>query len=104
MSRQATNASLSEAEVRSIRLRARTERASVRLLAQEYGVGAETIRRVLRWETWAWVSEEGPGATPQEHAAAEQAAAKASLERLHAALDAARKPDEMLERLEGGPK
>ena len=59
---RAPRASLTEAAVRSIRRRHTQGEASVKDLAREYGLGAETIRRILRWETWAWVGEAGPGA------------------------------------------
>ena len=60
-----TNASLNEEAVRRIRLMHR-QGESTRVLAKEYGVGVETVRRVLRWETWAWVSEEGSGAEAED--------------------------------------
>lgn len=53
-------AELTEAAVRGIRLKY-AQGASVRELVQEYDVGFETIRRIIRWETWRWVSDEGPG-------------------------------------------
>ena len=51
-----TNASLNEAAVRGIRLRA-AQGVSPRELSNAYNVGVETIRRVIRWETWRWVGE-----------------------------------------------
>ena len=59
-------ATLSEADARQIRFRAKMKGATSRELAADYKVGMETIRRVLRWETFAWVGEEGPGATAEE--------------------------------------
>lgn len=70
-------ADLTEADVRSIRSRAALG-ISTRQLAQEYTVGFETIRRILRWETWRWVSEEGSGAVlPPPASPAEIEASKA---------------------------
>ena len=75
-------AKLSEAAVRNIRLRAQTQGASPRDLAREHGVATETIRRILRWETHAYVGEEGPGASQEDWAAAADIAA--SLARVRA--------------------
>lgn len=63
-----TGAVLNEAAVRSMRLRDSKLRElgqalDVRAEARMLGVGPETIRRILRWDTWCWVGEEGPGAT-----------------------------------------
>lgn len=63
-----TGAVLNEAAVRNMRLRdsklreAGTPGLDVRAEADKFDVGPETIRRILRWDTWRWVGEEGPGA------------------------------------------
>lgn len=44
-------ASLTFSKACAIR-QAHAEGSSVRELAQQYNVGFETIRRILRWETW----------------------------------------------------
>lgn len=49
------NAQLTEDEVRAIRRLAHVH--SAREIAKLYGLGAETIRRLLRGETWAWVKD-----------------------------------------------
>lgn len=49
---------LTEAEVRVIRKMAREEGMSAPELARIYRVSAETIRRILRGETWNWLDEE----------------------------------------------
>lgn len=76
-------AELTEAAVRGIRSKAALG-ASVRKLAQEYDIGFETIRRILRWETWRWVSEEGEGSVykPVEVSPEQIAASEARFRRL----------------------
>jgi len=59
---QRTNTRLTEADVRSMRLRHAQGKASTRELSLEYGLATESVRKILRRETWAMVSEEGPGA------------------------------------------
>lgn len=58
---RATNAKLGEADVRRMRREHSLGLKTPRQLAQEFGLAAETVRKVLRWETFAWVGEEGPG-------------------------------------------
>lgn len=48
------NSTLTESDVRAIR----ASRESPRRLAEFYGLGVETIRRILRRESWAWLPEE----------------------------------------------
>lgn len=50
------NAQLQESDVRAIRRLGKTQ--SVRQLAEIYCVGMETIRKVLRRDSWKWVTEE----------------------------------------------
>ena len=59
---QITNTRLTEADVRSMRLRHAQGVASVRDLSAEFGLAAESVRKIIRRETWATVSDEGPGA------------------------------------------
>lgn len=59
---------LNEAIVRRMRLQAQQGRTA-RELADEHDCGVETVRRILRWETWRKVSEVGPGASETEWAA-----------------------------------
>jgi transcriptional regulator with XRE-family HTH domain len=51
MPRQTPNAALTESDVGRIK----GSRLSVRELATDYDVSQETIRRIRRGETWAWV-------------------------------------------------
>lgn len=51
------NAQLTEREVRLIRA-ALARGAKPKALAELYGTGVETIRRIGRRETWAWVTDE----------------------------------------------
>ena len=48
------NVKLDEETVRAIR-RAKEQGMSAKTIAQQLNVGLETIRRVLRGDTWAWV-------------------------------------------------
>ena len=75
-------AKLSETDARNIRLRASKFHHTPRQMAPEYGVGVETVRRVLRWETFAYLSEVGPGAPAEEWkpAASDVAASQARLQ------------------------
>lgn len=56
-----TNAKVQEADVRRMRRLHVAGQASPRQLALEYGLATETVRKILRYETFAWVGEEGPG-------------------------------------------
>jgi hypothetical protein len=107
---------LTEQEVRYLRARNRESPLNAVEAAKAYGVGAETIRRVLRYETWA---SSGEGMTEAELAPAVKASQEKFLrehgdlvkdlpptsitERL--AADVAREkekhPDAMLKELEG---
>ena len=65
-----------EPEVRRIRQLA-GQGQSTRSLADAYDLTPEAVRRIVRWDTWRWVSEEGPGfvqpaALPAEIAAAQE--------------------------------
>ena len=53
-------AAIDEAAVRRIR-QLGSQGQSTRSLADAYGITPEAIRRILRYDTWRWVSEEGPG-------------------------------------------
>jgi hypothetical protein len=68
---------LTPAEVLSIREKWDTGRFTARGIAQVYGCAAETVARIGRRETWAWLSE--TPVSPGEDAAA-------SLERVLAEL------------------
>jgi len=82
---RSARAELTEAAVRGIRSKAALG-ASVRQLAEEYDVGFETVRRILRWETWRWVDEEGPGfVAPPIDPATIAASQERFLEKLRAA-------------------
>ena len=52
------NASLSEDEVRLIRRLGDSGEQTPRELAAFFSVGLETIRRILRRDTWSWLSQE----------------------------------------------
>lgn len=67
------NSTLTESDVRAIR----ASRESPRRLAEFYGLGVETIRRILRRESWAWLPEE-----PADQESAAAGTSKASAERL----------------------
>ena len=87
---------LSEAIVAGIKQRLFSGISSVREEAQIYGVAMETIRKIWRGETWAWV-EAGAAIEPPDHAAAQ-----ASFERLEKMLNEAsdvKKLDSELEEL-----
>lgn len=64
MSVRYPNASLSPEKARQIRCLRRDNGTSVRDLAKMYQVGTETIRRVLRGDTWNLIAEDGAGWTP----------------------------------------
>lgn len=68
-------------DVRAIRRALEGKTASPQQLAQFYGCSTETIRRIARRETWAWLDAEAPR-TEEELATA----AAASLEKLNAML------------------
>ena len=50
------NAVLSDSDVRQIRIHAKTH--TTRDLADIYGVGMETIRKIVRRDSWKWIAEE----------------------------------------------
>ena len=85
------NAQLNESDVRMIRRLAGTQ--SVRELAEIYCVGMETVRKVIRRDSWKWLAEEidfdAPASPPTD---AERLAADASFQRLQKLL--AREPVE----------
>lgn len=88
-----TGAILNEELIRNIRLRGNKREVPTRELAVEFGMAVESIRRILRYETWGWVTDEGPGAeaaqwqepVPHEYVAA-PGEVEASLARLAAKL------------------
>lgn len=59
-----TNAKVQEADVRRMRRLHAAGQATPRQLALEHGLATETVRKILRYETFAWVGEEGPGGVP----------------------------------------
>ena len=75
------NAQLNESDVRMIRQLGVTQ--SVRQLAEIYCVGMETVRKILRRDSWKWVSDEINFDEPVARLTpVERMAADASLERL----------------------
>ena len=68
-----SNTGLIEAEVRHIR-KLLVEGMSPREIAQAYNVGLETIRRIDRRDTWAWLDQEVPPKLPSTSPEADQAA------------------------------
>lgn len=82
---RAPMAKLTEHEVRLIKQQA-AKGIRAAELARVYGLAAETVRRILRGETWTWVSIEPPRS--EEQIAAE---AQSSLERIQAAMQQERK-------------
>jgi len=54
-----SNAAVTEAQVRSIR-KLLEEGASARELSEIHQLSVETIRRIGRRETWAWIEDEIP--------------------------------------------
>lgn len=75
------NARLTRGDVVKVRELSR-EGHSARAIAQAYGVGIETIRRVLRGDTWAWLIEGTgtPAALEQQQRVIEES--RTALERL----------------------
>jgi transposase len=67
------NAVLNEAEVRVIR-RNLAAGSSARLIAELYGLSIETIRRIGRRDTWAWVKDEAELDAPLPPASEEEKA------------------------------
>lgn len=61
---------VTEAAVRRMRFRHSYEGATAQELAAEYDIGLDACRKILKWQSWRWVSEAGPGATEAEHLAA----------------------------------
>ena len=68
-----SNTGLIEAEVRHIR-KLLVEGMSPREIAQAYNVGLETIRRIDRRDTWAWLDQEVTPKLPSTSPEADQAA------------------------------
>lgn len=85
----AGNAKITEESVRALRRLSTTH--TPKELAKIYRIGLETVRRILRRDTWAWVEDIMPAGlgemdTPVEPLTpAEQQAADASLARVLAA-------------------
>lgn len=75
------NAALREADVRQIRRLGPT--TPTRDLAEAYGVGMETVRKILRRDSWKWLAEEIDFEAPcGPLTAADRLAADASLARV----------------------
>lgn len=72
-------AKFTDAEVRELRIRAEHEGIVVREEADRFGVTPETIRKILRGDTFRWVAEAGAAAGVR-NAGAENAAAIARLD------------------------
>lgn len=75
-----TSSILKEDDVRKIKARLAVG-DSPREIAKDYLVGAETIRRINRGETWAWLTPEQPTQDAEGERKIEEAAA-ASQKRL----------------------
>lgn len=76
------NSDLSESEVYTIRERWDQGVESARAIGTLFGLGAETIRRIGRRESWAWLPEQGTapkGAEISQAAAESEARLKALL-------------------------
>ena len=108
MNPRAPRALLTEADVRRIRRLAPT--TPTRQLADDFGIGLETVRRIVRWDTWRWVSEDE--APARELSLAEIEASKArflekmglpslGLTRLQAEVAKLHKGDDLLGELGG---
>jgi hypothetical protein len=89
------SAVLNEDAVRRIRKLA-SEGWTTRALVQEFDVGFETIRRIIRWETWRWVSE-APSAGASIPPAHDAASSLARLQTLLGTPDG----DSLVEQLKG---
>ena len=55
--KRSARTSLTDADVRAIRASAASGALNARELGELYGVGAETVRRILRRETWMHLGE-----------------------------------------------
>jgi hypothetical protein len=120
--KRTAGAILTEAEVRVIK-RELARSVPARTLSQIYMVGLETIRRIARGDTWAWVGEEPetdinaslPDLPPEHEARMkaaqqellrlhrlEQVPQRAGLERLEREIEKAKEPERLLEELKGG--
>lgn len=121
------SATLTEAEVRIIKQKL-AEGMSPRELAEVYQVCLETVRRIRRGDSWAWVQGEAPSEEPalapltpelEAKIAASQAEmmkrfglqvpertveTEAGIERLAREVQRAQEPDRLLDELEGGSK
>jgi len=78
-----SNAQLTEADVRAIR-RLGYGGASASAIAENYLVGLETIRRILRRDTWKWLSDDETPIEDAPQAVSEEtkAEAKTALDRI----------------------
>ena len=96
---------LTEAEVRFLRAKNRESPINAAEAARTYGVGAETIRRMLRFETWPTSGEGMTQGEAKEAAAASQEKFLAIMAR-----DIAKEreknavPDKLLDELSGIPE
>ena len=80
------NANLSDDEVRLCRRLHREGKATPRQLADRFNMAAESMRKCLRWETYGWVSENGP--EPVQRAEPTEAEIQASKDRFFGKLQA----------------
>lgn len=64
------NARLTEAEVRHIRWLLDTKKSNAAEIARLRGLNAETVRRIGRRETWAWVADLPPEETMKQQSEA----------------------------------
>ena len=77
-----------EEAVRSMRFRHTYKGATVQQLADEYGLGLDACRKILKWKSWRWVSEVGPGAPAENFShSASEAEIAASEERVKRLLE-----------------
>lgn len=93
------NAVLVENDIRQIRLLARTQ--TVRELSDAYGVGMESIRKIIRRDSWKWVADEIDfDAAAQPLTELQKQAARQSAERLQELLSAQAAEPTGLEKLQ----
>jgi len=88
------NAQLTDGQVRTIR-RLHRQGHPAKDLAKVYQVGTETIRRILRRETWSYLPDEAPLATLPPLSEAEKAKVQESQDRLLAELSGGPKAGEL---------
>jgi hypothetical protein len=76
------NSTLTENDVRAIRRNA--GKSTTRQLAEAYGIGIETVRKIIRRDTWQWIPDE-PGEDEMDRRARESEAKMVKMMELQAA-------------------